>query len=121
MAFRIDYNNRNDLNHLFVLIKAKTQGLITSLLRVNPKLDFRPLTNLIDSSQTQPGWSQSTRFYILIASTADNESSLLFSSSSERQLVVDLCHGFINNVRSLAYCSDYTITLEFEPPDSAYY
>ena len=104
IGFRITYSSRDDLNHVFVLIKAKTQGLITSLLRINGKTDFRAFTSLFDDESSDKSCCY---FYIGIYDSA-------YFNSSEKQLLLDLCNNFISSVKSLTYCSNYDIVLEYQ-------
>lgn len=108
IGFKIKFNDHNDLNHIFVLIKAKAQGLVTNLLRINSKADFRPFTHLFESNDyLSEKWSHCNWFYISV----NNDSNF---SSSERQLLIDYCQSFINSIRSLSHCSDYEIKFEYQ-------
>lgn len=99
ICFRIEYQNKDDLGHLFTLMKAKVQGLITGLLRINSKADFRLYTSLFDSTES------SCRFYIGI-----NDD--LHLSTTERQILIDSCNQFIATVKSMSYCANYDLILE---------
>ena len=108
IGFRIEFNKNNDLNHIFVLIKAKAQGLVTNLLRLNSKADFRAFTHLFESNNYLSGkWSHCVWFYISV----NNDTNF---SSSEKQILVDYCQSFIKSIRSLSHCFDYEITFEYQ-------
>lgn len=100
IGFKIDFKHRNDLNHIFVLVKAKVQGLITNLQRVNIKTDFRPFTSLLNL-ESSPNCSY---FYIGIYDYSS-------FNEIENQMIIDYCNNFIRAIKIMSYCSDYDIKL----------
>lgn len=100
IEFKITCADVNDLTHIFVLVKAKVQSLITSLQRICPKCDFRPYSSLFVTGQTE-------RTYC-IAISDDT-----YFGESERQLMVSQCEAFITTIKGLSYCANTNIQLIF--------
>ena len=106
LAFKIEYNHEDDLNHLNTLVKAKCQKLVTNVQRLCTSVDVRVYPCLFLDENKTPQSSFKRCAYFLID---------LFEKETfdwnKKSKIADFCHEFIDGIKGLSHVSDYSITL----------
>lgn len=95
LQFEIVCKNSNDMGHIFTLIKAKTQGFVTSLERsLTGGVELRPYTSLV-SIDSAHFYSIGLKFRLL---TEDN-----------RSVIYDIAANLIRNVKNMSHASNFQV------------
>ncbi|RNA21173.1 poly(A) polymerase [Brachionus plicatilis] len=104
ICLTIEFNNLNDINHLFTLIKAKILGLITNLEKTMNKLQFRSLNRLFESKNQNLNFKFQRTFYVFIYGTGKD-----FNNADE-EFISSVCKGFIESIKILAHVNEFCIS-----------
>lgn len=106
ICFKIEFNNLNDINHMFTLVKAKILGLLTNLEKNTNRLEFKPLNKLIESKSFSSNFHYQRKFFIFIYGLEN------FFNNDDQNLINETCYGFIDTIKSLSHINEFNIFYE---------
>ncbi|CAF0847328.1 unnamed protein product [Brachionus calyciflorus] len=112
IEFQIGFNNSNDSNHLFTLFKAKILGLVTSLEKTLPKINFRPMIEFNDSDNSE-NFTENFNFtkkYLIYMYGLDKNGL----NSLDNNFINECCSGFISSIRNLSHANEYDIKFRIQ-------
>ena len=105
IAFKIECNQSEDLNHISTLIKAKSLRLITNLQRLFPEVNFRVYPNIFNSDETNQEFKL-TSFFII--NVLENESFEMI----KKERISNLSNEFIRDIGNLSHVCHFSISHE---------
>ena len=103
LCFKISFNNKNDLSHIFTVLKAKILGMITTLERNVHNVEFRAFTDLLDNK------TASNSCFYFIAARHSRSSEL---TEKQKQIISEAATVVISSVKSISLASDFSIVFE---------
>lgn len=105
ISFRIETKIEDNISHIFALIKAKIQALITNIQRVYNGQRIRAFTDLIETNDNSNIKYNNSYFYFIGLPYQLN------SNESNKQVITDCCNNFIQSIKSLSHTSEFEISL----------
>ena len=109
VSFKIEYNLEEDLNHLFTLIKAKSQKLVTNIQRTHTDGVCRVYPNLFrhikQTDRNESKFDQAAYFLISLFQKEDID-------SVKKKKILNLSCDFVKDIKNLSHACDFMISLE---------
>ncbi len=106
IKFNIYFDSNDDLNHLFTLIKAKTQGLITHINRLLPDFEnIRAYPRLFELQSNK----MNQACFLISLNNEFNKSKTNTNNDNIKKQLEDICANFINDIKLLSHISNYSI------------